>query len=54
VIYHDLVLRDKLDTEREIGAMKKAVGAFELDTSNKSITECIEILRKEFNKISNN
>jgi cytidylate kinase len=49
-VLQDMLARDKADTERAISPMVKAHDAFELDTSDIPLKECVDILLREFNK----
>ena len=45
-VEHNLVKRDKIDSERMIAPLKKAKDAFEIDTSEKSQLEVFNIAKK--------
>jgi cytidylate kinase len=47
-VFKELVIRDKLDTERDVSPMKRADDAFDVDTSNITIDECVEKIANEF------
>ncbi|MCG4585381.1 (d)CMP kinase, partial [Anaerosalibacter bizertensis] len=36
--------RDKIDSTRAIAPLKKSVDAIEIDTTNKSVNECVKLI----------
>ncbi len=54
-IIKDIEERDRLDSTREVGPLKKADDAFEIDTTNLTIDEQVEIvLKKAYELINQN
>lgn len=41
-ILEEIKIRDKIDSTREIAPLKKSPDAYEIDTTNKSVEECVE------------
>jgi cytidylate kinase len=54
-IIKEIEERDRLDSTREVGPLKKADDAFEIDTTNLTIDEQVEIvLKKAYELINQN
>tara|TARA_B100001057_G_scaffold455950_1_gene502894 strand:- start:242 stop:910 length:669 start_codon:yes stop_codon:yes gene_type:complete len=48
-VLENLLVRDKIDTERKVSPLKKAVDAIEIDTTDLSLQEVFEILIAKIN-----
>ena len=46
-VFEYLKVRDKRDKDRYIAPLKKAKGSFEIDTTNSSISEVLDIVLKK-------
>jgi cytidylate kinase len=50
-VYEGILVRDRMDSNRELSPMRKADDAFLIDTSNLSIIEAINIAKKLVDKV---
>lgn len=50
-VYEEILVRDRMDSNRELSPMRKADDAFLIDTSNLSIIEAINIAKKLVDKV---
>tara|TARA_B110000438_G_scaffold117462_1_gene114764 strand:+ start:954 stop:1580 length:627 start_codon:yes stop_codon:yes gene_type:complete len=50
IVYEEILVRDRMDSNRELSPMRKADDAFLIDTSNLSIIEAINIAKKLVDK----
>jgi len=53
-VYQQLMERDKRDSEREIAPLKKAKGAWVLDTSGLTIEEVVNLIIEKVETIRRN
>ena len=51
IVYEEILVRDRMDSNRELSPMCKADDAFLIDTSNLSIIEAINIAKKLVDKV---
>ena len=51
IVYEEILVRDRMDSNRELSPMRKADDAFLIDTSNLSIIEAINIAKKLVDKV---
>ena len=51
IVYEEILVRDRMDSNREFSPMRKADDAFLIDTSNLSIIEAINIAKKLVDKV---
>ena len=52
-IVENIKTRDKIDMQKEIGALKKAEDAIYIDSTNLTIEEVVEKIVKKANEIKN-
>ena len=50
-VYEEILVRDRMDSNRELSPMRKADDAFLIDTSNLSIIEAINVAKKLVDKV---
>jgi len=50
-IKKNIIKRDKIDSEREVSPLKKAKDAIEIDTSNITVDEELDIILKKVKEI---
>ena len=51
IVYEEILVRDRMDSNRELSPMRKADDAFLIDTTNLSIIEAINIAKKLVDKV---